>query len=271
MPTQHSLKNLSIISVILLVFVLPLVTLYHPEDVWCFTSRMYYGIKVFVIHLALAMWLFRLGLSIGKSKSIRICRGTKILLIFLCVIVYVSKNCLMYPMNQWDIYNNMSSHIGWYISEMLAYRLPIILHGLIFFVIGLFESDKDIKLFVSDKDININLSGSRLKQLGLMLSLLFLIGCCASEWLYFRDRFYAMIVSALAVFPLIGTIMVTYRLAAENTFDNYIEKHYKLYDFLVYLYPSVIFIYLLEIYFPTQVVIYLGVMWLIYRWAHKKI
>lgn len=256
---RQSLKNLSIISVILLVFVLPLMTLYHPEDVWCFTSRIYYGIQVFVMHLALAVWLFRLGLSFGKTKGVKISRGVKIALILLCVAVYVCKNYLMYPVDKWDIYNYMSWHIGGYLSEMLTYRVPIILHGLIFFVTGIFVSVRDMKL-----------SGYRLKQLEWVLPLLFLLVCCLSEWLYFRNRFYAMIASALALFPLIGTVLVVYRISLGNAFDNYIEKHNKFFGFMAYLYPSAIFIYVFKIYCnPILVLFYLGVMWVIYKYIGK--
>lgn len=251
--------NLSIISVILLVFVLPLMIIYHPEDVWCFTSRMYYGVQVFVIHLALTIWFFRLGLSIRKSKGVETGRGTRIALVLLCVAIFVGKNFLKYHVDQWIIYNHMSLHIGGYLSEMLTYRLPIILQGMIFFVIGIFVSVRDEKLL-----------GCGLKQLGWVLPLLFLIGCCASEWLYFKDRFYSMIVSTLTIFTLIETVLVAYRLTAGNAFDNFVKKHNKFFDFLVYLYPSAICIYVFKVYsIPIFVLFYLGTMWLIYKCIGK--
>lgn len=252
--TVQPLKNLSIISVILLVFVLPLLTLYHPEDVWCFTSRMYYGIQVFVMHLALAMWFFTLGASIGESKNTDISNFTKNALISLSVIIYVGYNCFQYLIDNWGIYCEASECIGGYLSEMLVYRLPKLIYALIPLIIGIFVSGRARKL-----------SGSKLLSYGWGWPLLLMVGCCVSEWFYFRDGIYAMIFSAVTIFPLIGTVLVAYKLAAGDAFNKYLEKHNKIFGFLAYLYPSAILVFVLKIYFPVYVLLYLGVMWSVYR------
>ena len=235
--TVQPLKNLSIISVILLVFVIPLMTLYHPEDAWCFTSRMYYGIQVFVIHLALAVWFFRLGLSFGLSKCIRINRVVKFTLICLCVIIYGGYNYFQYIIDNWEIYGDLTLRIGGYLTEMLVYRLPKLIYALIPLIIGIFVSGRVGKL-----------SGKKLLPYGWVWPLLFMAVYCVSEWFYFRDKIYAMIFSAVAIFPLTGTILLSYRLAAVDAFHKYMEKHNKFFGFMACLYPSAIFIYVFKIY-----------------------
>lgn len=257
---RQSLKNLSIISVILLVFVLPLMTLYHPEDVWCFTSRIYYGIQVFVIHLALAMWFFTLGASIGEFKNTDISNFAKNALISLSVIIYVGYNCFQYLIDNWGIYCDASECIGGYLSEMLVYRLPKLLYALIPLIIGILVSGRGGKL-----------QENKLSSFGWMWPLLFMAGCCISEWFYFRDKIYAMIFSAVAIFPLTGTILLSYRLAAGNALNKYVEKHNKFFGFVAYLYPSAIFIYVFKIYCnPILVLFYLGVIWVIFKYVGKN-
>ena len=178
-----------------------------------------------------------MGLSIGQSKSIRINRVVKFTLICLCVIIYGGYNYFQYIIDNWEIYGDMTLRIGGYLSEMLVFRLPKLLYALIPLIIWIFVSDR-VK----------NLSGSKLLSYGWVWPLLLMVGCCVSEWFYFRDKIYAMIFSAVAIFPLIGTILVAYKLAAGNAFNNFVEKHNKFFEFVAYLYPSAIFIYVFKIY-----------------------
>ena len=249
---RQPLMNLSIISVILLVFVLPLITLYHPEDAWCFSSRMFFGIRTFMVRIALAIWLFTLGLIIGKTKGSNTSKVAIIALIFVCIII-----CdFQYIIDKIGIYYDRYRDA---ISEMLIFRLLTFLYALIPLVIGIFVSGRARKL-----------SGSKLLSYGWVWPLLLMVGCCVSEWFYSRDEIYAMIFSAVTIFPLIGTVLVAYKLAAGDAFNKYLEKHNKIFGFLAYLYPSAICVYLFKIYsIPILVLFYIGIIWLVYKYIGK--
>ena len=114
----------------------------------------------------------------------------------------------------WGIYCDASECIGGYLSEMLVYRLPKLLYALIPLTIGILVSGKGRKL-----------QENKLLPYGWVWPLLFVAGYCVSEWFYFRYKMYAMIFSAVTIFPLIGTILLSYRLAAVDAFHKYMEKH----------------------------------------------
>lgn len=246
----QTLKKLSIISVILLVFVLPLISLYYPEDAWCFSSRMFFGIRTFMVRIALAIWLFTLGLIIGKTKGSNTSKVAIIALIFVCIII-----CdFQYIKDKVGIYYDRHRDA---IYEMFIFRLLTFLYALIPLVIGIFVSGRARKL-----------SGSKLLSYGWVWPLLLMVGCCVTEWFYFRDEIYAMIFSAVAIFPLIGTILAIYSVASGDAFNKYLEKHNKIFGFLAYLYPSAICVYLFKIYSnPIFILFYLGAMWLIYKYV----
>ena len=43
----------------------------------------------------------------------------------------------------------------------------------------------------------------------------------------------SIVFSAVAIFPLTGTILLSYRLAAGNALNKYLEKHNKFFGFVV--------------------------------------
>ena len=159
-----------------------------------------------------------------------------------------------------EIYGDMTLRIVGYLTEMLVYRLPKLIYALIPLIIGVFVSGRVGKL-----------SGKKLLPYGWVWPLLFMAGYCVSEWFYFRDKIYAMIFSAVTIFPLIGTILLLYRLAAVDAFHKYMEKHNKFFGFMACLYPSAIFIYVFKIYCnPILVLFYLGVIWIIYKYVGEN-
>lgn len=261
--TVQPLKNLSIISVILLVFVIPIYSNFCYQWIREFTTvRVALGISIFVTSLALSFWFFWLGVKITGKNNIKPATDkklTKRLTIWATIsfILYIGI-LLVDKIYIFDIFN---SFLGFDISRVLAYKLPDILYRLgIFTTLGVFVGAH-----------NSNQWGRKILLYGIVCLLLYLVCLIGAELVYYRpDRFhvYYALIHALSLIPLIGIVMFGYLLAQLDIVGRFIEKHSKLWNFLSFLCPTAIFVWLIgnsiEIILP-----YLLVMWLIYKWNKK--
>ncbi len=252
---QQPLKNLSIISVILLVFALPLTNVYISHDSLCIPIRIFYGVKGFVLNLGLALWMFRYGLSIGERWKIKNHSGVKLCLIILAMALFVNYHYVIAKVDRMEFYSELSDKL-FGLSMPLLWRIGSLgLYNLAYMIIGILFSNKENKL-----------SGRIFKYSWMYLGVLLLI-YCAGEILYFNEKGLSSFVFALAVIPMSISILSIYKWSCSEMVNLIVEKYDKISKFLAFLCPSVIIVFLLGGYFRVAL-FYLILMWLIYKW-HK--
>ena len=246
-----SLKTMSLASVVFLTIITPLVQLGYGLIEAVATIRIYSALFYFAISVAVAMWFFWLGLKIGeRQKEAKV--GTMGLIAVAVVSFLVHIGFKLF--DQFWLYVSLSDWVGSYIAEMLTYRAPMLLHGVVFMVLGILTVGKENNSFVKNAWTYCGIS-----------AVLYLVCCVAAQLVYCSyDEIYVKfaLIHAVSVFPLVGLVMSVYSLAGKGC---KVGKYKGLEDFLEYLCPSAIFIYVLKLYSPILVIFYLVVMWFIYR------
>lgn len=248
--TKFIIDNISFIAVILLDFALTLVFIVSNIIEVAFTIRISSAILYFAMSVAVTMWFFWLGLRVGAKHKNR----NSIVLISVAVagfMLYVGSLLI----GRFKLFLPLHDVMWPYFAEMLAYRVPQLLYGLVFLVLGIFISGKEYKL-----------SGSKGWVYCCICTVLYLACCIGAELVYNgHDEYHTWnaLIYAVSVFPLVGVMLSVYNLAGKG---YKIERCKGFADFLAYLCPSAIFIYVLKIYAsPILVLLYLVVMWFIYR------
>ena len=241
---------MSLVGTLLLIIVLPLIgmgyCLIEDES----AIRIYSSLFYFAMSIAVAMWFFCLGVKIGKRDGVK----NKIGLIPVAVAGYLICIGALF-VGRFDFCMSLRDFLGLYFAEMFVYRVPQLLYGLVFLVLGIFISGKEYKL-----------SGRKGWVYCCISALLYLACCVGAELVYNgHDEYHVWyaLIHAASVFPLMGLVLGINNLARGGC---EIDKCKGLVGFLAYLYPSAIFIYVLKIYAsPIFVLFYLVVMWCIYR------
>lgn len=243
-------RNISITAVLLLMFILPVSLAGCMVIEQLTTIRISSAILYFTMSVAVAMWFFWLGLRIGEKHKNR----NSIVLISAAIagfLIYVGSLLI----GRFRLFLPLHDVMWPYFAEMLAYRVPQLLYGLVFLVLGIFISGKEFRLL------------GRKGWVYCCISAVLYLACCVGAELMYNghDEYHTWnaLIHAISVFPLIGLMLSVYSLAGKG---YEIEKCKGFADFLAYLCPSAIFIYVLKIYAsPILVLLYLVVMWFIYR------
>ena len=243
-------KTMSLVGTLLLIIVLPLIgmgyCLIEDES----AIRIYSSLFYFAMSIAVAMWFMGLGVRIGKRDGVK----NKIGLIPVAVAGYLICIGALF-VGRFDFCMSLRDFLGLYFAEMFVYRVPQLLYGMVFLVLGIFISGKEYKL-----------SGRKGWVYCCISAVLYLACVVGAELVYNgHDEYHVWhaLIHAVSVFPLMGLVMSIYNLSGG---DYKIGKCKGFADFLAYLYPSAIFIYVLKIYAsPILVLLYLVVMWFIYR------
>lgn len=251
-------KFTSIIPVLFFVLIIPSIVFYKDLIADLTTSRVAGGIIYSAMSIGVSFWFFWLGLRIGeRRKSILTKTDTKKLIILsvLAYLIYV----ILFLFNRFALFYILWDCFGRYFFEMLVYRFPVLLYGIVFLVLGIFMYGCRLKL-----------SGRKAVVYCGISAVIYSVCCVGAELVYNGLNEYHpwySLIHAIAVFPLTGLILSVYGLEVK---DYEIDKYKGLTDFLVYLCPSAIFIYVLKLFSsPILVLLYFTVMWFVYK-KYKK-
>ena len=247
---RYNYRRISITAVSLLMFLLPLALASYTLLEQLIKIRISSAILDFTMSVAVALWFFWLGLRVNEKHKNR----NSIVLISFAVVgfmFYVGSLLIGRFRLFMPLYENM-----WpYFAEMLAYRIPVLLYGLVFMVLGMFLRGKEIKL-----------SGRKAWAYCVSSALLYLGCCIVAEYVYDGiDEYHIWhaLVNAVSVFPLIGLMLSIYDLSGRDSKEC---RYHGMIGFSEYLCPSAIFVYVLKIYAsPILVLLYIVVMWFIYK------
>ena len=102
-------------------------------------------------------------------------------------------------------------------------------------------------------------------KFGKVCMILCLLCLCCLDILYFKNKLAYLIVSLIALVLKLVCFLFVYKWSNSNKMLGWVERHKKAADFIAYLCPTAILIYLAECQILT-VALYLGVMWLVYKY-----
>lgn len=243
-----------VIATIFLVLIIPIITICGDWIADLMTVRVASGLNYFAVCLGVSLWFLWLGLKIAEKCKDRFAHTSNIALIGVSVVAFMGYVAIDL-LGRFDLYMRLSDYLGSYLSEMLVYRFPMLLYGVVFMVLGVLLHGKDV-----------GLSGRKGWVYGGISLALYLACCVGAELVYYGlDDLHVRyaLIHAISVFPLVGLVLSVYSLSGK---DYKIQKCKGLADFLAYLCPSAIFIYVLKLYSsPILVLLYLVGIWFVYR------
>lgn len=245
-----------VIATIFLVLIIPIITICGDWIADLMTVRVASGLHYFAVSLGVSLWFLWLGLKIAEKCKDRFVHTSNVALIGVSVVAFMGYVAIDL-VGRFDLFMRLSDYLGSYLSEMVVYRFPMLLYGVVFMVLGVLLHGKDI-----------GLSGRKGWVYGGISLALYLTCCVGAELVYYGlDDLHVgyALIHAVSAFPLLAIGLVIYGLTYSKEYSG------KVADFLAYLCPSAIFIYVLKLYSsPILVLLYLVGMWFVYRKFARK-
>lgn len=252
-------KYFSIIPVILLVFILPLTDFYlYYVDIGMlpFLERMLWVMPRNVVSdLSFSLWCFWLGATVGRKYYTKLSDSLKLGMLILAIVLLINSYYSSICIDRSWLFVNLDMRFG------IPYNVWVVgasfLRNFIYIVAGIYTCGNASKLSekISDK-------------FGKVCMILCLLCLCCLDILYFKNKLAYLIVSLIALVLKLVCFLFVYKWSNSNKMLGWVERHKKAADFITYLCPTAILIYLAECQIITAA-LYLGVMWLIYKWNKK--
>ncbi len=254
-----SLKNLSLISAILLVIVLPLTNFYvYFVDIGMlsFWERMLWVmLKNVVSDLSFSLWCFWLGAIIGRKYYTELSDSVKLGMLILAVMLLINSYYSAMCVDRFQLFGSLEIRFG--VPHKVWAVGAGFLRNFIYIVAGIYTYGKASKLSekISDK-------------FGKVCIILCLLCLCCLDILYFRNKLAYLFISLIALVLKLVCFLFVYKWSNSNKMIGCVERHKKAADFMTYLCPTAILLYLTE-YTVLTTALYLCAMWVIYKYVGK--
>jgi hypothetical protein len=211
--------------------------------------------KNVVSDLSFSLWCFWLGAIIGRKYYTELSDSVKLGMLIFAVILLINSYYAAMCVDRFQLFGSLEIRFGvphkvWAVGASLLRSFIYIVAGIYTYVNASKLSEK-----ISDK-------------FGKVCMILCLLCLCCLDILYFKNKLAYLIVSLITLVLKLVCFLFVYKWSNSNKMLGWVERHKKAADFIAYLCPTAILIYLAECQILI-VVLYLGVMWLVYKCNRK--